>query len=54
MSISSGRKGSCIRCGYRMNGYAKSSDSKCGKCKKTFDICQVMYYGQEGGRNPRG
>ncbi|KAL6406412.1 hypothetical protein AUP68_09206 [Ilyonectria robusta] len=45
MSTSSGRKGSCTRCGHQMNEHAKSSESKCKKCKKVFDICQVPYHG---------
>ena len=41
MSTSSGRTGSCERCGHFLDGHAHSRDSKCKKCKKTFEICQV-------------
>jgi hypothetical protein len=41
MSTSSGRKGSCERCGHFLDGHARTSESKCKKCHKLFDICQV-------------
>ena len=41
MSTSSGREGSCARCGHFLDGHAHARDSKCKKCKKLFEICQV-------------
>jgi hypothetical protein len=41
MSTSSGRTGSCERCGHFFDGHAHACDSKCKKCKKLFEICQV-------------
>ncbi|KAH6628119.1 hypothetical protein F5144DRAFT_296976 [Chaetomium tenue] len=52
MSTESGRKGSCNRCGHPMGKHAKKRDSKCQKCKKTFDICQVGFHGSVSGGQP--
>ncbi|CAM6004407.1 unnamed protein product [Sphagnum balticum] len=45
MSTSSGRKGACERCGHMLNEHAHPRDSKCKKCKKVFEICQVSIHG---------
>ncbi|KAF4627264.1 hypothetical protein G7Y89_g10891 [Cudoniella acicularis] len=49
MSTSSGRKGSCERCGHMLNEHAQGRDSKCTKCKKPFEICQAFIHGSDGG-----
>ncbi|KAE9373833.1 hypothetical protein N431DRAFT_466094 [Stipitochalara longipes BDJ] len=42
MSTSSGRGDKrCGPCGHVLDGHAHKRDSKCKKCKKLFDICQV-------------
>ncbi|KAI1294373.1 hypothetical protein F5Y03DRAFT_316394 [Xylaria venustula] len=45
MSTSSGRKSICSRCGHANNEHARASESKCGKCKKKFEICQAQVHG---------
>jgi len=42
MSTSSGREKRCGPCGHFLDGHAHARDSKCKKCKKIFDICQVL------------
>jgi hypothetical protein len=41
MSTSSGRDKRYGPCGHFLDGHAYTRDSKCKKCKKIFDICQV-------------
>lgn len=50
MSTSSGRgvEGDCVRCGHSMEGHAKLRDTKCKKCKKSFEVCQAGIHGNDG------
>jgi len=50
MPTSSGRKGSCKRCGHPLNEHARKSESKCKECKSHFEICQQTYLGISGYR----
>ncbi|CZR64873.1 uncharacterized protein PAC_14773 [Phialocephala subalpina] len=49
MSTSSGRGiEACVRCGHSMDGHAKLRDTKCKKCKKSFEVCQAGIHGNDG------
>jgi hypothetical protein len=50
MSTSSGREGSCERCGHPLNEHARKSESKCKGCKRHFEICQQIHLGGSGYR----
>ncbi|RMJ01511.1 hypothetical protein CDV36_015744 [Fusarium kuroshium] len=47
MSTSSGRSKICSCCGHALNEHAKTTESKCKKCKRGFDICQAGYHGYD-------
>ncbi|KAF8850012.1 hypothetical protein BDZ45DRAFT_209064 [Acephala macrosclerotiorum] len=47
MSASSGRKGHCMRCSHWLDGHAAVKHSKCLKCKKQFEICQVSIHAED-------
>ncbi|KAF8847675.1 hypothetical protein BDZ45DRAFT_811391 [Acephala macrosclerotiorum] len=47
MSASSGREGHCERCGHWLDGHAAIKHSKCLKCKKQFEICQVSIHAED-------